>query len=144
MEVFEAMEIDTVPELEREKDQPNEKQFRDRMDQAAVGSYLETHIPSVVGTKFSTIWNRGGGGKERKYRLQLLTKSRPITFIETTGNCSQQIQVRACFMSPYRSIYTKSQPWPSSIHGSARIERLYLLEAISTSDYIYIKALSTA
>jgi len=34
-EVFEAMEIDAIPELDREKDQPNEKQFRDRMDQAA-------------------------------------------------------------------------------------------------------------
>ena len=64
-EVFEAMENDAVPELDREKDRTNEKQFRDGLDQAANDSYLETHIPSVVGAKFSTTW-KGGGGKERK------------------------------------------------------------------------------
>ena len=64
-EDFEAMEIDAVPELDREKDRTNEKQSRDRMDQAANESYIETHIPGVVGMKFSTTW-KGGGGKERK------------------------------------------------------------------------------
>ena len=60
-EVFEAMEIDAVPELEREKDKPNEKQFRNRMDQAANDSYTEMHIPSAVRTKFSKTWKEGGG-----------------------------------------------------------------------------------
>ena len=53
------MEIDAVPEFEREKDKPNEKQFRERMDRAANDGYTETHITSVVGTKFSTTWKRG-------------------------------------------------------------------------------------
>ena len=59
------MEIEAVSELDREKDRTNEKKFRDRMNQAANDNYMETHIPSVVGTKFSTTW-KGGGGKERK------------------------------------------------------------------------------
>ena len=41
--------------------------YWDGMDQAANDSYMETHIPSVIGTKFSTTWKGGGGGgKERK------------------------------------------------------------------------------
>ena len=64
-EVFEAMEIDAVPKLDREKEKSNEKQFSDRIDQAANDSYMETHIPSVVGTEFSTT-RKGGGGKEDK------------------------------------------------------------------------------
>ena len=59
------MEINAAPELDREKENPTEKKFRDRMDQAANGTYMETHIPSAVGTKFSTTW-KGGGGKVRK------------------------------------------------------------------------------
>ena len=65
MEVFEAMENNAVPELDREKDRTNEKQVRDGMDQAANDSYMETHIPSVVEAKFSTTC-KGGGGKEGK------------------------------------------------------------------------------
>ena len=65
------MEIDTVPELDREKDRTNEKKYRDRMDQAANDSRMETHIPSVVGTKFSTIW-KGGERKERKRAYTIL------------------------------------------------------------------------
>jgi len=59
------MEIDTVPELDRETDKPNEKQFGDMIDHAASDSYMETYIPSVDRTKFSTT-RKGGGGKERK------------------------------------------------------------------------------
>ena len=46
-EVFEAMKNDAVPELDREKHGTNERQFRDRMDQAANNSYMETHICQV-------------------------------------------------------------------------------------------------
>ena len=42
-EVFEAMENDAVPELDREKDRTNEKQFRDGIDQAVNDSYMETY-----------------------------------------------------------------------------------------------------
>ena len=46
-EVFEATEIDVVPELDREKDKPNEKQFRERMDQAAITTAIWKHIYQV-------------------------------------------------------------------------------------------------
>ena len=35
------------------------------MNQAANDSYMDIHIPSVVGTKFRMTW-KGGGGREGK------------------------------------------------------------------------------
>ena len=68
------MEIDAVPKLDREKDKPNEKQFSDRIDQAAHDSYMETHIPSVVGTKFSTTWKKEEKEKKEKELLRCINE----------------------------------------------------------------------
>ena len=51
------------------------------MDQTVNDSYMETHIPSVVGTKFSTT-RKGGGGQEDKRASEMYQRNIDILHLQ--------------------------------------------------------------